>query len=1135
LERALLVVRSIGTGTEATAAFRVLDLPETPTPTVTWTAVVEPTATTTWTPVPEPTATPAVVPTVVVQTIVVPTAVEPTAVEPTATATPTPTPVPWPTSTPTVVITDWRGEYYGNADLMGTPLLVRNDPSVNFDWQTNAPALGLIPVDGFSVRWTRVVYFDQGFYRFQAIVDDGMRLYVDGDLVLDQWRDGGRREVALDWWVAAGWHTVRVEYYERSGAAIAQVRWDKVATYPQWKGEYWPNLNLQGNPAIVRNETGPSGTLGLDFDWRQGSPGGALPTDGFSARWTRTVALDAGTYRFGVLVDDGVRLWLNDRLIVDAWSDHNAQEFVTDWTLSAGTYTLKVEYYERIGNARLRLRWEKVGAPTFSDWKGEYWPNRSLSGDISLLRNDKGPNGTQGLDFNWGAGAPAVGMPSDGFSARWTRRVHFEAATYRFHALADDGIRLWVDGKVLIDQWQDQSSTEYAVNRTMVRGTHDVRIEYYEHLGGARVKVWWDIIPASFSDWKGEYWSNRDLDGSPSLVRNDKGPNDTLGLDFHWGAGAPASGLPADQLSARWTRQVTLQPGVYRFSAWADDGVRVALDGQWIINEWHEARDIVYSVDRTLSEAPHQLKVEYYERSGDAGVRFWWKRLGDLPTPVPVTRVQFGSAAYTVEEGAGTAAIHVLLSAASDRNVTVRYASSGGTAASGVDYGAVNEELTIGHGATTRAFLISIVDDTVDEPDETIVLTLSNPNNAQIGAIYQTVLTIVDNDAPAPPPEVRFSAATYSVEESAGSATITVLLSAPSDRTASVDYVTAVGSASAGSDYLGAEGTLTFHPGETSRAFTVSIIDDALDEGEETVALTLRNPVNAQLGAPQHAALIIVDNDEPAPFPEVRFESATYSVGEGAGTAAITVVLSAESGRAVSVDYAVSGGTADVGIDYSAAQGTLVFAAGTIQRTFSVTVIDDSADEEDETVGLALSSPTYAVLGTPSEAVLAIIDDDTTPPNRPSVQLNEVLPVPGETDWDRDGAANELDEWIELYNAGTLAVDLGGWMLDDGGEGDAPYVLPAGVALEPGAFLVLYRQETGISLEDGGDTVRLLDALGQVVDAVPFEQLDPDTSYSRDETGEWHTSVLPSPGAPNTNLVLQAKPTERIRAVGWLR
>jgi hypothetical protein len=1106
---------------------------------------------------------------------------------------------------------DWRGEYFGNADLTGMPQLVRNDKAVDFDWGANAPAVGL-PVDGFSARWTRALYFADGLYRFRAIIDDGIRVYIDGVLVIDQWRDGGRREVTMERRMTAGQHTLRVEYYERSGAAVAQVRWEQVTVYADWRGEYWPNLSLQGNPAIVRNDAN------VDFDWREGSPSDGIPADNFSARWTRNVSLNSGTYRFHVLADDGVRLWLDGRLILDAWSDHDSVDLTTDYVLTGGTYALKVEYYERIGKARMHLWWEKVAVPSYPDWRGEYWPNRTFSGDVVLVRNDREVN------FSWGSGSPSPGVPADSFAARWTRQWFFEATTYRFHALADDGIRLWVDGQLLIDKWQDRQPTEFTAHRTMVHGTHTIRVEYYEHTGGARVHVWWEKAPTTYPDWKGEYWTNRDLDGQPALLRNDES------IDFDWGTGAPAAGLPADNLSARWTRRVTFQPGVYRFYARADDGVRASLDGRWIINEWHDARPEVYSTELPLNGTTHQVLVEYYERGGHAAARFWWQRIGDLPPPAPAPRAQFSSAVYTVDEGSGSAAITVLLSSTSDRTVTVDYATSGGTATSGSDYAPASGTLTFVPGTTSRTFTVSIVDDGVDETEEAVVLTLSNPVNAQLGAPYQATLTIVDDDEPPLPPEARFSAAAYSVDEGAGTATINVLLGAASERTVTVDYATSGGSASAGSDYAVANGTLTFAPGATSRTFSVSIVDDGVDETDETVVLALSSPVNAQLGASQQATLTIIDNDEPAPPPEVRFSAATYSVDEGAGTGTITVFLDGVSDRAVSVDYATSDGTAGAGSDYDVAKGTLTFDPGVTQRTFSVGIIEDSADETDETVALALSSPvnaqlgapyqatltiidddepapppevrfsaanysvgegagtatiiallsgasdrtvtvdyatsdgtaragsdyakvhgrlgfapgetsqtfavqiiddgadeedetlslrldepTNAVLGAPSQAVLAIIDDDTTPPVSARVRLNEILPAPGGTDWDGNGTADELDEWIEVYNAGTVQADLSGWQLDNTEEGSAPYQIPSGTVLEPGAFLVLYHQTTDLILDDERGMVRLLDASGQVVDDVAFAHVGANTSYNRSESGSWYLSPSPSPGTVN--------------------
>lgn len=161
--------------------------------------------------------------------------------------------------------------------------------------------------------------------------------------------------------------------------------------------------------------------------------------------------------------------------------------------------------------------------------------------------------------------------------------------------------------------------------------------------------------------------------------------------------------------------------------------------------------------------------------------------------------------------------------------------------------------------------------------------------------------------------------------------------------------------------------------------------------------------------------------------------------------------------------------------------------------------------------------PTQTPTQTPTSTATVEPTPTTEPTATPvtaTVRINELLPVPGETDWDGNGVADELDEWIELYNAGTMAIDISGWSLQ-GGEGEvASYPLPEGTALEPGAFLVLYWQQTGITLEDSGDSVRLI-APDRVVDEVTFGALAAGASYNRGETGAWYASPLPSPGQAN--------------------
>ncbi len=378
----------------------------------------------------------------------------------------------------------------------------------------------------------------------------------------------------------------------------------------QWRGAYFVGAPT-GLPVLVRDDPV------IVFDWGYEAPAPGLPADAFSARWTRQVNLDQGTYRVHALADDGVRVWVDDQLIIDAWSNYDNVELVVDHVVVQGAHALRVEYHERVGQAQIQVWWKEVASPTFPEWKGEYWPNRELRGEPALVRADGADSGANrvgpGIDLNWKAGSPAFGLPTDDFSARWTRTPNFEAATYLFRVLVDDGVRLWVDGELLIDAWYDSEPHELTVERAMVRGTHAIQIEYYEHSGSARIGVWWaKIASPSFPNWKGEYWPNRDLSGNPVLVRDDGANSVGPGIDFSWGTGAAANGLPADNFSAHWSRQETFQPGIYRFYALVDDSMRLYVDGTRIVDEWHGSTNEVYTVDRALDGA-HHLTVEYAE------------------------------------------------------------------------------------------------------------------------------------------------------------------------------------------------------------------------------------------------------------------------------------------------------------------------------------------------------------------------------------------------------------------------------------------------------------------------------------------------------------------------------------------
>src|SRR5947199_1520439 len=336
--------------------------------------------------------------------------------------------------------------------------------------------------------------------------------------------------------------------------------------------------------------------------------------------------------------------------------------------------------------------------------------------------------------------------------------------------------------------------------------------------------------------------------------------------------------------------------------------------------------------------------------------------------------VQFDSATYSVDENGGSATITVTRSGVLSGVLTVRYATSNGTATAPADYTAKSGTLTFNAGETIKTFTIPIVNDTLHESDETVNLTLSNPTGGALGNLSTAVLTIVDDDTAG---TVQFSSATYSVNENTASVTITVTRTGGAASGVTVNYATSDGTATAGSDYIAKSGTLSFAAGQASKTFTIPIINDRLDESDETVNLTLSDPTGgATLGTPDTAVLTIIDNDSGG---VLQFSSATYTVNEGvlSGKAVIKVTRSGGTASGVTVDYATSDGTATDGSDYIATSGTLTFAAGQTSGTFTIPIINDALNEPNETVILTLSNPTGgATLGTRSTAVLTIVDND---------------------------------------------------------------------------------------------------------------------------------------------------------------
>jgi YVTN family beta-propeller protein len=262
-------------------------------------------------------------------------------------------------------------------------------------------------------------------------------------------------------------------------------------------GTYFNNISLSGDPALQRIEA-------VDFDWGTGSPGPGIGVDNFSARWMGTLTVPStGTYQFQTSSDDGIAVWVNGIRAIYNWTDHLVSTNSSNtMNLVAGqSVPVQVEYYDHTGPAVARLRWLTPGNPTYvaipasrliptvtPGLTGNYYTTINLTGAPAVTR-------IEAVDFDWGAGSPAAGIPSDNFSVRWTGTlVAGSAGTYRFQTVTDDGVRLFINGTQIISNWSDHTTatTNTTGDVTLTAGQRvPIRMDFYDKTGNAVARLRW--------------------------------------------------------------------------------------------------------------------------------------------------------------------------------------------------------------------------------------------------------------------------------------------------------------------------------------------------------------------------------------------------------------------------------------------------------------------------------------------------------------------------------------------------------------------------------------------------------------------------------------------------------------------
>ena len=355
----------------------------------------------------------------------------------------------------------WRARFWNNKNFDGDPVVERTDKTIDFNWGEGAPD-SRVSDDNFSAKWNRQVHFDEGTYRFTATMDDAMRVYLDGNKIIDAWWDSQEHTMTQDVFVTGGDHDLKVEYYEAGGQAVARFNWQLIQAggqgtggggqfFPNWKAEYFNNTSLSGAPALVRDDRY------LNHNWGAGSPApGVINSDNFSARWTRSYAYPAGNYHISLTSDDGSRLYINNQLIIDNWGVQAPTTKTAGYYHAGGNVNVLVEYFEQAQNASIDVHVGSESTPVIPPSGGSGGSGGGFGGGSGTggACTPPAPNtayvNASSLNFREGPGTqyPVVTYLNQ---CQVVRLTGYTDAAYQWvQVVLPDGRTAWANNKYLV-------------------------------------------------------------------------------------------------------------------------------------------------------------------------------------------------------------------------------------------------------------------------------------------------------------------------------------------------------------------------------------------------------------------------------------------------------------------------------------------------------------------------------------------------------------------------------------------------------------------------------------------------------------------------------------------------------------
>ena len=335
-------------------------------------------------------------------------------------------------------------------------------------------------------------------------------------------------------------------------------------------------------------------------------------------------------------------------------------------------------------------------------------------------------------------------------------------------------------------------------------------------------------------------------------------------------------------------------------------------------------------------------------------------------------RASFDAATFSVTEGEVVTVTVELARAATDTvTIPINVTHNGG--ASEDDYSGEPENVIFNSGEMSKTFTITATDDSDNDDGESLTLRFGTlPAGVNAGSPATATVNITDNDVPSV--TVRYEQASYTVGEGS-SEVIKVILSADPERTVTIPIPRSNQDGAGNGDYSGVPTSLTFNSGDTEKSFTFTAVQDIVDDDGESVLLSFGTlPTGVSAGSPATATVNITDDD--VPFVTARYEQSIYTVAEGSSVV-IKVILSADPERTVTIPIPRINQDGAGNGDYSGVPTSLTFNSGDTEKSFTFTAVQDSVDDDGESVKLGFDMlPEGWSLGINGEATVNITDDD---------------------------------------------------------------------------------------------------------------------------------------------------------------